>query len=218
MQEQREKNELLLLQLQEEHDKLVDVRDKLNEKLGAMNAKIFEVEKKGEEIRKANDNITKSIENGETKQSILPQANASELDEPIAIAKEETQENANKAEILKNCRNFVVTAYYSPLAGQRAYNMGTLSAEKRLQGNGTNGASGKEVFDGMMAAPKKYAFGTKIEISGKVYTVEDRGGAIVPAGQRGYSYDRLDIWMGKGDEGRIAANNWGKRTVQGCIL
>lgn len=96
MQEQREKNELLLLELQEEHEKLVEVRDKLNTKLGEMNAKIFEVEKKGEEIRKTNDNITKSIEGGETKQSILPQANASELDEPIAIKEVETQENANK--------------------------------------------------------------------------------------------------------------------------
>jgi len=112
----------------------------------------------------------------------------------------------------------VVTAYYSPLPGQRAYNMGTLAAEKRLQGNGTHGASGKPVFDGMLAAPSTYKFGTKIEIGGKVYTVEDRGGAIVKKGQRGYAYDRLDIWMGHGDAGRIAANNWGKRTVQGCIL
>jgi len=96
--------------------------------------------------------------------------------------------------------------------------MGTLAKEKRLQGNGTHGASRKPVFDGMMAAPAKYAFGTKIQINGKTYTVEDRGGAIVPAGKRGYAYDRLDIWMGHGDAGRLAANQWGKRTVRGCIL
>lgn len=79
-------------------------------------------------------------------------------------------------------RKFVVTAYYSPLPGQSLYLRGSYEADIRLNGNGTNGASGKEVFAGMLAAPKTYAFGTRIELSGiGIGIVEDRGGAIVVA-------------------------------------
>ncbi len=92
----------------------------------------------------------------------------------------------------------IATAYYSPLPGQSYYLRGNYEAEKRLNGNGTHGASGKAVFEGMIAAPKSYAFGTKVYIEGLgVGSVEDRGGAIVPAGFRGYEHDRVDIWMGK---------------------
>lgn len=62
--------------------------------------------------------------------------------------------------------SFVSTAYYSPLEGQRAYVTGNLTAEKRLNGNGTNGADGTEVLFGMLAAPRTYPFGTKIYIPG----------------------------------------------------
>jgi len=101
----------------------------------------------------------------------LPVAHAEEQSiEEYTEKKQETQEKPKERRI---CQNFVVTAYYSPLPNQKKYNTGTLAAEKRLQGNGTNGASGKPVFDGMLAAPSTYKFGTKIEIGGKVYTVED---------------------------------------------
>lgn len=39
-------------------------------------------------------------------------------------------------------------------------------------------ASGKKVSRGMIAAPRHIPFGTKIEIDGEIYIVEDRGGAI----------------------------------------
>lgn len=57
---------------------------------------------------------------------------------------------------------FIVTAYYSPLPGQSFYLKGNLDAEKKLNGNGTHGASGLAVFTGMIAAPKSYDFGTQI--------------------------------------------------------
>ncbi|MDR1987886.1 MAG: hypothetical protein LBQ24_03920 [Candidatus Peribacteria bacterium] len=53
---------------------------------------------------------------------------------------------------------FVVTAYYSPLVNQEYYLTGDYESEIRLNGRGTNGASGKEVFSGMLAAPKTYEF------------------------------------------------------------
>ncbi|HLG25942.1 MAG TPA: peptidoglycan-binding protein, partial [Candidatus Gracilibacteria bacterium] len=43
--------------------------------------------------------------------------------------------------------------------------------------------------------------------------VHDRGGAIVSTGVRGNAYDRLDVWMGYGDNGLQRALHWGKRTV-----
>jgi len=83
-----------------------------------------------------------------------------------------------------------------------------------LNGNGTNGADGTEVYPGMIAAPSKYTFGTKMNIPGVgTVAVHDRGGAILVAGERGYEYDRLDIWMGFGDAGLTRALNWGKRTL-----
>jgi hypothetical protein len=43
-------------------------------------------------------------------------------------------------------KTFIITAYYSPLPDQGFYLKGNFEAEKRLNGNGTNGASGKPVF------------------------------------------------------------------------
>lgn len=109
---------------------------------------------------------------------------------------------------------FIITAYYSPLPGQNYYVTGSYEGDIRLNGNGTNGADGTPVFPGMIAAPKSYAFGTKMYIPGIGLTsVHDRGGAIVHAGDRGNAHDRLDVWMGAGDEGLRNALGWGKRTV-----
>lgn len=88
-----------------------------------------------------------------------------------------------------------------------------------LNGRWIAGASGKKVFSGMLAAPKKYAFGTKIYLKGLwIGAVEDRGWAIVPAGQRWYSHDRIDVWVWYGDEGLRRAMYWGKRKVKWNIV
>jgi hypothetical protein len=79
-------------------------------------------------------------------------------------------------------KSFIVTAYYSPLPNQSRYLRGSYEGDIRLNGNGTNGASGKPVYPGMLAAPKSYSFGTVIHLEGLgTGTVDDRGGAIVKA-------------------------------------
>jgi len=61
---------------------------------------------------------------------------------------------------------FVATAYYSPLPGQSRYTTGTYAGDIRLNGSGIITASGKEVFQGLLAGPKNYPFGTKIYFEG----------------------------------------------------
>ncbi|PKL36815.1 hypothetical protein CVV38_02875 [Candidatus Peregrinibacteria bacterium HGW-Peregrinibacteria-1] len=111
-------------------------------------------------------------------------------------------------------KTFIISAYYSPLPCQDRYATGSYEGDKRLNGNGTNGADGTPVYAGMVAAPKTYAFGTKMHIPGLgVVAVHDRGGAIVSADSGRVAYDRLDIWMGYGDPGLKRALTWGKRTL-----
>ncbi|MBN1258677.1 peptidoglycan-binding protein, partial [Candidatus Peregrinibacteria bacterium] len=112
-------------------------------------------------------------------------------------------------------RMFLVTAYYSPLPDQEFYIRGSYEADIRLNGRGTNGADGTQVYDGMLAAPKTYPFGTRVRIPGLgVGEVHDRGGAILS----GKNYDRIDVWMGRGEEGLARALNWGARLVTGEIF
>ncbi len=103
-------------------------------------------------------------------------------------------------------KTFVITGYYSPLPDQSFYVTGSFESDKRLNGNGTNGADGTQVYPGMIAAPREFAFGTKMKIPGiGTVSVHDRGGAI--------KQNRLDIWMGKGEVGLARALAWGKRSV-----
>ncbi len=114
---------------------------------------------------------------------------------------------------------FTVTAYYSPLPNQEYYLTGDYELEKRLNGEGIAWASGKKVFSGMLAGPAKYPFGTKIELEWVgIWVIEDRGGAIVSAWERGYSHDRIDMWVWYGDEWLRRALYWGKRTIRGKIV
>lgn len=112
-------------------------------------------------------------------------------------------------------KEFVITAYYSPLPDQCCYVKGSFEADKILNGNGTHGASGQPVYPGMIAAPKSYPFGTRIALPGLgiVGTVHDRGGAIVEK----EGYDRLDIWMGEGEEGLARALAFGVQRVKGVV-
>lgn len=116
-------------------------------------------------------------------------------------------------------RYFYVTAYYSPLPGQSRYTTGTYWGDVRLNGEWKHTASGKWVFAWLLAAPRNYDFGTKIELEWIwVGSVEDRWGAIVNAGERGHDYDRIDIWMWYGDEWLARALKWGKRKVKWKIV
>ncbi len=114
---------------------------------------------------------------------------------------------------------FIVTAYYSPLPNQDFYLKWDYEKEVFLNGQWIKWASGKAVFPWMLAAPKNYSFGTKIYLDWIwVWVVEDRGGAIVQAGERNYEYDRIDVWMWYWQEGLIKALNWGKRKVKGYVV
>ncbi len=110
---------------------------------------------------------------------------------------------------------FIISAYYSPVVEQMKYVTGSYEGDIYLNGGGVHGADGTPVYPGMIAAPKKYDYGTKMNIPGVgIVSVHDRGGAIVEKGVKGHEYDRLDIWMGYGDPGLERALNWGKRTVE----
>lgn len=126
------------------------------------------------------------------------------------------------APIYASENKFVVTAYYSPLPNQQHYFKWSYEADIKLNGRWVTWASGKDVFVWMIAAPKSYAFGTKIYLDGIwVGEVADRWWAIVstdPNESRWYDYDRLDIWMGYGDEWLARALAFGKQTVHGYVL
>ena len=114
---------------------------------------------------------------------------------------------------------FIVTAYYSPLPNQDFYLKWNYKDELRLNGMWISWASWKGVFPWMLAAPKNYKFWTKIQLEWVwIWSVEDRGWAIVNAWNRWYSYDRIDIWMWYWDEWLRRALNWWKRKVKWTIL
>lgn len=113
-------------------------------------------------------------------------------------------------------RAFTVTAYYSPVSGQIFYYKPSFQDEVILNGEWHFGASGKKVFNGMLAGPATYPFGSVIYFPGLwVGEIADRGGAIVLSGERGQHYDRIDIWMGRGEEGLIRALTFGKKNMTG---
>lgn len=113
-------------------------------------------------------------------------------------------------------KTFTVTAYYSPQSGQVFYYKPSFQDEVILNGEWHIGASGKKVFNGMLAWPATYPFGSVIYFPGfGVGEIADRGGAIVLSGERGQRYDRIDIRMGRGEEGLIRALTFGKKEMIG---
>jgi peptidoglycan hydrolase-like protein with peptidoglycan-binding domain/3D (Asp-Asp-Asp) domain-containing protein len=113
-----------------------------------------------------------------------------------------------------NLKDFLVTAYYSPLPNQKYYMTGTYKGDIRLNGGGVRAADGTAPYNGMVAAPRTYAYGTKI-VCPKYGTgiIHDRGGAILSKGNRGYLHDRLDFYAGAGDEGLARALHFGLQVV-----
>ncbi len=125
---------------------------------------------------------------------------------PREYAFAQSVDDATSAPAFPYTKTFVITGYYSPDVNQSFYVTGSYESDIRLNGNGTNGADGTQVYAGMIAAPRDFAFGTKMTIPGiGTVSVHDRGGAI--------KQSRLDIWMGKGEVGLARALAWGKRSV-----
>lgn len=111
---------------------------------------------------------------------------------------------------------FTVTAYYSPESGQVFYYKSNFQAEVVLNGEWHIGASGKKVFNGMLAWPSSYPFGSVIYFPWLgIGEIADRGGAIVLSWERGQNYDRIDIRMWKGEEWLIRALTFGKKNMTG---
>ncbi len=116
---------------------------------------------------------------------------------------------------------YLVTAYYSPVQGQEFYLHDSYEAEIKMNGEWITTASGKPVAIGAVAAPKDKPFGTRVHITQKITikgtsynmdfhgTIVDRGGAIHSASK----LPRLDIYMGKGQEGLCRALNFWVQTV-----
>lgn len=105
-------------------------------------------------------------------------------------------------------RDAVITAYYSPEPNQQKYAFGSYNADIIFNGEGVQGADGTKVYPGMMAASGEIPFGARVEVPGLnvVGTVHDRGGRI-ETGQDGAI--RIDLWMGKGEEGLARALQFG---------
>jgi len=111
-------------------------------------------------------------------------------------------------------RYFYVTAYYSPLKWQNRYTTGSYWWDIRLNGNWKHTASWKAVYTGILAAPRNYDYGTKIELKWIwIWAVEDRWWAIVNSWERWFEHDRIDIWMWYWDEWLLRALKWWKRKV-----
>jgi len=117
----------------------------------------------------------------------------------------------------ENC--FVVSAYYSPLPGQKRYSTKSYKWDIRLNWNWTHWASWAAVHPWFIAAPSSYPFWTKIQIEWLgIWVVEDRWGAIVKKGVKWHNCDRLDIWMWYWDKWLIRALKWWKKEVKWKIL
>lgn len=73
-------------------------------------------------------------------------------------------------------------------------------------------ASGRPIQQGMIAAPSNIPFGTKIIISGNIYTVQDRGGAI------GYEGNimKIDIYVPNASQSQL--NRLGVKYTTGYII
>ena len=113
---------------------------------------------------------------------------------------------------------FTMTAYYSPKSGQVFYYKPTFEEEVTLNGQWYFGASGKKVFNGMLAWPASYSFGSILYFPGLgIGEIADRGGAIVLSGEKWQLYDRIDVWMGNGEEWLIRALIFGKKNMTGYV-
>lgn len=116
---------------------------------------------------------------------------------------------------------YLVSAYYSPLEWQEFYLHGTYEDEVKMNGAGKTTASGQPVRIGVVAAPREKPYNTRVHIKQTISikwapysldfhgTILDRGGAIHSASR----LPRLDIYMGRGQEGLCRAINFGVQTV-----
>lgn len=135
------------------------------------------------------------------------------------IEEETTDNQIETVEPVKDVRYFYVTAYYSPVPGQRTYITWSYAWDIRLNWGWKKAASWKKVFDWLLAAPSNYKFGTKIELEWMwVWEVSDRWWAIVKSWVSWNSFDRIDVWMWYWDEWLYRALKWWKRKIMWKVV
>lgn len=106
---------------------------------------------------------------------------------------------------------FITTAYYSPIKWQKYYYNWSYYKEIKMNWEGHTTSSGKKPYYGTLAWSKNYPFWTKIYFEWYgVWVIEDRWWDIVKKWVRWDDCDRIDIWMGYGDEWLWRALKWWK--------
>ncbi len=124
--------------------------------------------------------------------------------------------NTSTGFVLTGCimRPLKITSYYTPEAIQWVFFKGDYSTDKKLNGGNVHGASGKETYNGMLAWPKQYPFGTTVSIPGVgIGVIHDRWWAIVSS----WWVDRIDIWAWYGLQGMVNALSRGSKIITGEI-
>jgi len=118
------------------------------------------------------------------------------------------QPAADSVQPVENTKKLSDDKKISPDKVVRAVITAYTSTPEETDGDPFTAASGKRVYDGMIAA-NWLPFGTKIKIPSlygdKIFTVDDRMNSR-------YGYGRLDIWFDSG-KGRTEAKNFGVKRV-----
>ncbi len=100
----------------------------------------------------------------------------------------------------------VVTAYYTPEEDQETFATGSYKGDLALNGSGTT-FCGEEAVIGVVAADLKvFPLGTHIFIPGYGTAVVGDIGAKI-------KNNRIDVYMGKGEEALEKAMAWGERVL-----
>lgn len=99
-----------------------------------------------------------------------------------------------------------ITAYYKPLPDQDNFLTGSYKRDVRLNGRGVT-FSGERARIGHVAAdPNVFPIGTLLKIPGYgLAVVKDIGGSITG--------NRIDLFMGEGDEGLKKSIEWGRKDI-----
>lgn len=173
------------------------------------------------------ETITKDVSNGSTttRNAIIQQGKNGQkkvtykvsYKDDIEIFREELsseiiKEPVNKIVQIQTRSTITSRGSYSRttgISGQRGvYKVTAYCACMKCCGktNGITASGVKATANHTIAAPRTFAFGTKVVIDGVTYTVEDRGGAI--------QGNRIDIYMNSHSE----ALKWGVRYVEVEVL
>ncbi len=121
--------------------------------------------------------------------------------------------STTKAVLLDQCqtKTLIMTAYYSPEQHQSFYVHGNYDSEIAMNGRGTHWASGTPVYDGMLAWPSTYPFGTLVVVPHMGQgLIQDRWWAIKSDNLN--NTERIDIRVGKWTQWLMRALTFGRQT------